>query len=202
MRRKKKRKTAPGYNARKGQPWIQTKGRPCSPHSPLQGWWEQVGEETAGPVGTYKEGGCRRERDREARGHSCPPHTEGGWRPIQGPPGGASGPSQTWRRRLKRKLLQGIPRVHPCCPTFCPSCVSGQDQIMLTVPHVPSKANSSQLGRPHHPRPSTQAGGWAPSGPQTQSWPALFWFEGGHGHEATQGRQESCRTPKPGHLPS
>lgn len=56
---------------------------------------------------------------------------------------------------------ESIPRVRPCWPTFCPFWVSGQDQIMLTIPHAPSKADSSQLGRPHHPRPSIQAGGWA-----------------------------------------
>ena len=105
--------------------------------------------------------GCGRERGVSPEAQPC--HARGGRRPSRALQAGLAVPARPGEEDTKMETAsESIPRVRPCWPTFCPFCVSGQDQIMLTVPHTPSKANSSQLGRPHHPRPSIQAGGWAP----------------------------------------
>ena len=113
-----------------------------------------------GSLGAYRQG-LRERKGRESRGTALP--RRGGRRPSRALQAGLAVPARPGEEDTKMETAsESIPRVRPCWPTFCPFCVSGQDQIMLTIPHTPSKANSSQLGRPHHPRPSIQAGGWAP----------------------------------------
>ena len=63
-----------------------------------------------GGLGAYRQG-LRERKGRESRGTALP--RQGRTAPVQGPPGGAGCPSQTWRRRHQNGNCL---REHPPCP--------------------------------------------------------------------------------------
>jgi len=82
------------------------------------------------------------------------------------------------KRRLKWKLPSGsLPRVRPCCPTFCPLCVSRPDHAHRTPHAFQSQQQSARQTPPSQAfHPSRWLG--TPSGPQTQTGQPCFGLKG------------------------